>query len=341
MADPTPGESRRHLIANAGTRLRTICLPARRARVPAARPGGGRLAAHRPNATHLQLSVNAKGEAILCTAWAASQMHVLAWGAINALAPTALAIRSRSSSTTTAAGPSTSLPTRGSATSSEVQQIKATKGYLTSPTVEGARGQVHLREELLEALLRRHLPALRRAGARVAGRRVQGARRKLLGGPGLAARAAELRRSLRRPTQAVWELHLSHWTGALPVLDDQHRLVLAPVEPPLRHVHLRRQAGLRVRVDVDGAAARHVRPQRLRRHARLGLRDGLEAREQLPDAHRNRGLLLQRQPARRPPGRYGDEYRATIIGPGVTPDVMWQGAAPAPYDKAADAPRTR
>lgn len=33
----------------------------------------------------------------------------------------------------------------------------------------------------------------------------------------------------------------------------------------------------------------------------------------------------------------GTRYRATVIGPGVTPDVMWQGPAPAPYDASADA----
>lgn len=33
----------------------------------------------------------------------------------------------------------------------------------------------------------------------------------------------------------------------------------------------------------------------------------------------------------------GTRYRATVIGPGVTPDVMWQGPAPAPYDPSADA----
>jgi hypothetical protein len=33
----------------------------------------------------------------------------------------------------------------------------------------------------------------------------------------------------------------------------------------------------------------------------------------------------------------GSEYRATIIGPGVTPDVMWQGPAPGPYDATAAA----
>ncbi|HET9241879.1 MAG TPA: hypothetical protein VFN99_00460 [Gaiella sp.] len=33
----------------------------------------------------------------------------------------------------------------------------------------------------------------------------------------------------------------------------------------------------------------------------------------------------------------GRKYRATVIGPGVTPDVMWEGSAPGPYDAATDA----
>ena len=52
--------------------------------------------------------------------------------------------------------------------------------------------------------------------------------------------------------------------------------------------------------------------------------------------HKGNGVvLLQRQPAP-PPRRDGAEYRATIQGPGVTPDVMWQGQAPGAYDKATD-----
>lgn len=33
----------------------------------------------------------------------------------------------------------------------------------------------------------------------------------------------------------------------------------------------------------------------------------------------------------------GRKYRATVIGPGVTPDVIWEGPAPAAYDAATDA----
>jgi hypothetical protein len=32
----------------------------------------------------------------------------------------------------------------------------------------------------------------------------------------------------------------------------------------------------------------------------------------------------------------GTKYRATIIGPGVTPDVMWEGKPLGAYDKARD-----
>ena len=33
----------------------------------------------------------------------------------------------------------------------------------------------------------------------------------------------------------------------------------------------------------------------------------------------------------------GTRYRATVIGPGVTPDVMWEGPAPGAYHPARDA----
>lgn len=36
------------------------------------------------------------------------------------------------------------------------------------------------------------------------------------------------------------------------------------------------------------------------------------------------------------PSGAGKRYRATVIGPGVTPDVRWQGAAPGPYDAERD-----
>jgi hypothetical protein len=38
---------------------------------------------------------------------------------------------------------------------------------------------------------------------------------------------------------------------------------------------------------------------------------------------------------KRPSGK-GTRYRATVIGPGVTPDVFWQGSSPGRYDRSED-----
>jgi hypothetical protein len=37
------------------------------------------------------------------------------------------------------------------------------------------------------------------------------------------------------------------------------------------------------------------------------------------------------------PGGFGQRYRATVIGPGVTPDVVWEGAEPGTFDPAREA----
>jgi hypothetical protein len=36
------------------------------------------------------------------------------------------------------------------------------------------------------------------------------------------------------------------------------------------------------------------------------------------------------------PGGRGKRYRATVIGPGVTPDIVWEGVAPGAFDEARD-----
>ena len=83
--------------------------------------------------------------------------------------------------------------------------------------------------------------------------------------------------------------------------DGQPELGLQALPPHLRLVHLPRQARARLQVDAGGRAARHVRPQPLPRHLQLGLRPGLEAREQLPDAQGHGQVLLRLLPATAPP----------------------------------------
>ena len=107
------------------------------------------------NAHDVRLVVNAKGEALITYTAGGKLKHVLAWDAINAIAPT----RARA-------------------------QVEFKLDYA------GRLGQVtHAGVEDV----RRQLRGLRRAGARLEGHGLQGARRLLLGAPGLAADAAELR----------------------------------------------------------------------------------------------------------------------------------------------------
>ena len=70
------------------------------------------------------------------------------------------------------------------------------------------------------------------------------------------------------------------------------------------------------------------------------VRPRLEEREQLPDALAAE-VLLRVLSARAHPVGNGRKYRATVIGPGVTPDVTWQGLAPTPTTRRATRRRTR
>ena len=47
------------------------------------------------------------------------------------------------------------------------------------------------------------------------------------------------------------------------------------------------------------------------------------------------GFYPNQNGMRRPSGR-GTHYRATIIGPGVTPDAYWEGPSPGPYNATLD-----
>jgi len=136
-------------------------------------------------------------------------------------------------------------------------------------------------------------------------------------------------------TSAPWELHASHWRGPLPVVqvwldwayggEFQHlfgRLTYAG--SPVFGFHSTSRGnpldryGRNVYVDtLDSAYGRGWK------------------RENSFLSHRPGGAFCYGffAHAGRGPGK-GSEYRAEAIGPGVTPDVSWQGAAPGPYDPA-------
>ena len=142
------------------------------------------------------------------------------------------------------------------------------------------------------------------------------------------------------PTQAAWELRLSHWAGPVAQLDIKTDWAYR------RYDHLygtllydsAPQYGFRstsggqpldtfgrnIYVDTYNSAygPGWKRENSFLTHTRTGAFCY--------------GFFPHQNGSQRPAGN-GDKYRATVIGPGVTPDVMWEGPAPGPYDKELDA----
>ncbi len=138
------------------------------------------------------------------------------------------------------------------------------------------------------------------------------------------------------PREAAWELRLSHWRGPLPLLT----------------IHVdwayRRFDHLFGSLAYDGAPVFGFRSTSrgapLDRFGRNVYVDTLDSaygsgwrRENSFLTHRGSGGFCYGfyPHGDRPPGK-GVRYRATAVGPGVTPDVTWEGAAPGPYDAALD-----
>jgi hypothetical protein len=137
-------------------------------------------------------------------------------------------------------------------------------------------------------------------------------------------------------TQAVWELRLSHWTGELAVLtiktDWSYRRfdhLYGSVTYLGRGVYGFRSTPAGVPLDTFG---RNLYVDSFNSRYGSGWK-----RENSFLAHRVGGTFCYGfYPHGSHPIGQGTKYRATIIGPGVTPDVLWEGSAPGAYDRAAD-----
>jgi hypothetical protein len=139
------------------------------------------------------------------------------------------------------------------------------------------------------------------------------------------------------PDQAAAELHLSHWTGALPSLtiktDWSYRRfdhLFGSLTYQGVGVHGFRSSSTGVPLDSFG---RNLYVDTLDSAYGAGWK-----RENSFLTHNPNGTFCYGfYPHGSHPSGNGKEYRATVMGPGVTPDVMWEGAAPGPYDRGADA----
>lgn len=137
-------------------------------------------------------------------------------------------------------------------------------------------------------------------------------------------------------TQAARELRLSHWSGPLPVLT----IHLDWAYRQFDHLFgTLTYAGLPVY--GFGSTSSGAPLDGFGRNIYVDTLDSVYGR----GWHRENSFLTHRGTGTfcygfyphggRPAGK-GSRYRATAIGPGVTPDVVWEADAPGPYDRDAD-----
>ena len=252
------------------------------------------------NAKGVHLAVNAKGEAMLSYVAGGKIKHVLAWDAVNALAPT-----------TARAQVEFKLDYSGG-----YGKYKTNYWKTFGKSCGGYSGPA------LHWLIK----GVRACQAPDGSYWAVQAWQRALPNYGVSPTAV----------QAVWELRLSHWTGALATLtvntdwawhqwDHLYGTFLYDANP----VHgFHSTAG----------------GQPLDSYGRNLYVDTLDSaygkgwnRENSFLAHDPTGAFCYSvNPHGSHPTGKGTRYRATVIGPGVTPDVYWEGASPGTYDKSLD-----
>jgi hypothetical protein len=147
------------------------------------------------------------------------------------------------------------------------------------------------------------------------------------------------------PEQSAYELHVSHWSGPLPVLE---------VSPNWTYGGTLQ--GLFGRLTYQGEPVfgfRTPSATRSDRYARFVYIDTFNSvygpgwkRDTGIVTHRSNGAFCYTFVAQVPPPGYpsrqprgpgnGDRHRVTVMGPGVTPVVQWEGEGLHGYDAAAD-----
>lgn len=137
--------------------------------------------------------------------------------------------------------------------------------------------------------------------------------------------------------QGAWELRLAHWRGALPTLSIDVDWAYG------RYDHLFGRLTYRGAPVYGGRATERGAPlDGFGRNVYLDTFNSAYGRgwrrENSFLTHRGSGAFCYGvfpEAAGRPAGK-GERYRATVIGPGVTPDVSWEGAAPGMFDRQLD-----
>jgi hypothetical protein len=289
------------------------------------------------NATDVTLQVNDRDEALLTYTVQGRVRHVLAWGAVNALPPTEGGQQERLQLDYSGGyGKYFAQNTAAQKLVAAFRKIRFTPGYLAKPVTRELQQTQQAADLYWKTAF--HGGCLPYDGPPLAWALIT-----CKAPDGSYWAVQQWQRGLPdygvQPdgAKSAWELRLSHWTGALPVLT----------------VHTdwswRRWDHLYGQLTYLGQAAYGFLSSSLGqpldgfgRNVYVDTYDSAYGpgwrRENSVLTHKGTGVFCYSvNPHGDHPAGKGSEYRVTVIGPGVTPDLMWQGPAPGRYSPPADA----
>jgi hypothetical protein len=289
------------------------------------------------NPTSPTLQLNAKGEALLTYRAHGQLRHVLAWGGINARAPSAgLPQVAFSLDYTGGYGKYFKNNATARALAAEYRKIRGSAGATSSPIAAKLR-------QLQKAADLHWKTAFHGGCGHYTGPTIPWPVIECTASDGSNWAIQEWQRELPdygvTPTAAqnVEELRLSHWTGPLPQLEvhtdwayggqyDHLFGTLTYLGQPAFGFRSTKTGnpldnfGRNIYIDTFNSAYG------------AGWR-----RENSALTHKNTGAFCYAfVPQAGHPAGNGSRYRISVIGPGVTPDITWEGPTPGPYDAAAD-----
>jgi hypothetical protein len=298
------------------------------------------------DATGVTLQVNDRGEALVGYRAQGKATQVLAWGAVNAIAPRHA--RAQADFKLDYSGGYKAHYVANPAVKSTLARLRTLQDQMSKAT---AAGNNQLRYSLAPkiAAIYKEIKRLREASTAFANgcRPYSGPRLTWLVAACTAPDGSywalqswqrmlpNLGEAPWKASQSVWELHLSHWSGPLPELEIHLDWVNTQ---KARHV-FGRLTYLGLPVYGFGSTSLGDPTDSFGRNIYLdvfnapGYGSGWK-RENSFLAHNPGGNFCYGfyshppypgyPPGNRPAG-HGERYRATVIGPGVLPDIFWQG----------------
>jgi hypothetical protein len=313
------------------------------------------------NTTSVSLQVNTKGEALVSFRADGKAQSVLAWGASNAIAPTQT--QPQVNFKLDYSGGYKAHYTDNPLVKSAVAKLRSLQVQMQNATAARAN---RLRYALAPQITAAYAAIAKlRAGAMVfknacgpyTGPTLTWLVAACTASDGSSWALQSWQRALPNlgetpwlAAQSVWELHLSHWTGPLPVLDIELDWVNTQKEQHL----FGRFSYLGLPVHGFGSMADGNPTDSFGRNIYL---DVLNApgygtgwkRENSFLTHNSGGNFCYGfyphapypgYPAGARPSGAGESYRATVIGPGVLPDVGWLGDGLGTFDPSNAAQAT-